>query len=234
MPPVPGYRLYTVIPRLVQFIETLTNWYVRSNRNRLKGNTTSVEDCLAACQTLFEVLYTLCRAMAPVTPFITEMMYQNLRKALPQDGDGCDPNQARLNGQSVHFLDFPIPNPTYFNPEIERAVQRLQSVIELGRTIRERRNISLKTPLKEVIVLHKDQSYLDDVRSLEFYVKEELNIRNVVYSTDDKQYGVKYRAEPDSKVLGPRLGKAFKAVNDSIKSTCRFQCLTNPMSLNCL
>lgn len=76
-----AYRLYTVTPRLIKFVDNLTNWYVRFNRRRLKGEG-GKEDCLRALETLYSVLLSMVRVMAPFTPFITETMYQNLRRAL--------------------------------------------------------------------------------------------------------------------------------------------------------
>lgn len=133
-----AYRLYTVVPRLLRLIEDLTNWYIRFNRKRLKGEN-GTEDTVFALNSLFEVLYTLARAMAPFTPFLTENMYQGLRQFLPT------PEESRLvESQSVHFLPFPTVRQEYFNPEIERAVSRMQSVILLGRNIRETKVIPLK------------------------------------------------------------------------------------------
>jgi isoleucyl-tRNA synthetase len=130
-----AYRLYTVVPRLLKLIEDLTNWYIRFNRKRLKGEYGS-DDTLKSLNTLFEVLYTLIRAMAPFTPFLTENMYQGLKTFvhLPRDQD-C---------RSIHFLTFPEVNEHYFDEDIERAVSRMQSVILLGRVVRETKNIPLK------------------------------------------------------------------------------------------
>lgn len=92
-----AYRLYTVVPRLVTFLEALTNVYVRYNRRRLKGAKGRADGAMALA-TLFDVLLTACKVMAPFTPFLTEAMYQNLRRCLPE-GDG--------NPASVHFCDVP-------------------------------------------------------------------------------------------------------------------------------
>jgi len=99
------YHLYTVVPKLVTFIEELTNYYVRFNRKRLKGEN-GLEDCQLALKTLFEVLFTLCRLMAPFTPFLAESMYQNLKLALPKTSE---------DNRSVHFLLFPEPKTEYLN-----------------------------------------------------------------------------------------------------------------------
>lgn len=76
-----AYKLYNVTPRLVKFVDNLTNWYVRFNRRRLKGDG-GKEDCLCALDTLCSVLLCMVRVMAPFTPFITETMYQNLRRVV--------------------------------------------------------------------------------------------------------------------------------------------------------
>ena len=76
----------------------------------------------------------------------------------------------------------------------------------------------IKYPLPELVLIHKDQECLDDVQSLEAYVKDELNIKELTLSTDKEQYGVKLRAEPDHKTLGARLKGAFKDVTKEIKA----------------
>ncbi|KAJ2451557.1 isoleucine--tRNA ligase [Coemansia sp. RSA 2336] len=205
-----AYRLYTVVPRLLEMIDQLTNWYVRFNRKRLKG-ANGVEDTTHALNTLYEVLLTMSRLMAPFTPFITETMYQSLKAYLPEgffDGDA----------RSLHFVPFPEVRKEYFNTEIERAMSRMQAVIELGRIIRERNNISLKKPLLELVVIHPDPEYLDDVRGLSKYIVEELNLRNLVLTSEESKYGIKYRAEADYKKLGATLRKDLPRVRKALPS----------------
>ena len=79
-----AYRLYTVVPRLVKFVDILTNWYVRSNRKRLKGEAGRT-DCLRSLETLFGVILTMVKMMAPFVPFLTEHMYQKLRMLLDSE-----------------------------------------------------------------------------------------------------------------------------------------------------
>jgi len=141
-----NYRLYTVVPGLVSFIGQLTNIYVRYNRSRLKGKN-GIEDTLCALTTLYDVLLTLCKTMAPFTPFFVENMYQNLRRCLPDAGQ---------SEPSVHFCAFPIPSLDALDRRVETSVNRMQGVIEIGRQIRERNGKSLKTPLKRCIVVHSD------------------------------------------------------------------------------
>ncbi|TRY85097.1 hypothetical protein DNTS_023042 [Danionella cerebrum] len=204
-----AYRLYTVVPRLVKFVDMLTNWYVRMNRRRLKGESGS-EDCVRALETLFSVLFSMCRLMAPFTPFITELMYQNLRHLL-------EPSSLEQESQSIHYLMLPHVREALIDQRIENAVSQMQSVIELGRVIRDRKTLPIKYPLKEVVVIHQDPEALTEIQSLQTYILEELNVRTLTLSTDKDRYGIRLRAEPDHMVLGKRLKAAFKSVTASIK-----------------
>ncbi|KAI8051695.1 isoleucyl-tRNA synthetase [Syncephalis plumigaleata] len=202
-----AYRLYTVTPELLKLIESLTNWYIRFNRKRLKGEQ-GVDDGITAMNTLFEVLFTLVKMMSPYTPFIAEHIYQQLKEYIPVTTDE--------DVRSVHFLPFPEPRTEYFDKVIERQVARMQAVIELGRVIREKRNISLKTPLRELVVIHMDSEYQQDIRSLESYITEELNIRTLTISDDEAKYGIKYKAQADYKVLGQKLKKDLVKVKNAL------------------
>ena len=131
-----AYRLYNVLPRLLALIENLTNWYIRFNRRRLKGEN-GPEDTMDALNTLFEALFTLTRAMSSFTPFLSENIYLRLKKFI---SDEDLPSDSR----SVHFLLLPDPRTDLLDENIERRVRRMQKVIELGRIVRERKTISLK------------------------------------------------------------------------------------------
>jgi len=203
-----GYRLYTVVPRLLGLIDTTTNWYIRFNRKRLKGEY-GVDDTVHALNTLFEVLYTLCRGLAPFAPFLTDNIYTKL---LPHIPDSIRAEDSR----SVHFLPFPEVRQELFDPEIERRVGRMQRVIELVRVSRERRTIGLKTPLKTLVIIHADKQYLDDVKSLENYITEELNVRDLVLTTDEAKYGVEYSVTADWPVLGKKLKKDMIKVKKAL------------------
>ncbi|XP_044256881.1 isoleucine--tRNA ligase, cytoplasmic [Tribolium madens] len=199
------YHLYNVIPRLTKFVDYLTNWYVRMNRKRLKGEGGS-DDCKTALLTLFEVLLNIIKMMAPFSPFLTETMYQYLKKLMKSSAD------------SVHYLMLPQPNHALINKDIERAVARMQSVIELGRVLRDRKTIPIKYPLPEVIIVHQDPQYISDILSLKEYIHLELNVRTINSTTDKSKYGITLRAEPDYKVLGQRLKQELKAVTAAIQA----------------
>ncbi|XP_040853139.1 isoleucine--tRNA ligase, cytoplasmic isoform X4 [Ochotona curzoniae] len=170
-----------------------------------------VEDCVTALETLFSVLLSLCRLMAPYTPFLTELMYQNLKQLI-------DPVSVQEKDTlSIHYLMLPRVREELIDKKTENAVSRMQSVIELGRVIRDRKTIPIKYPLKEIVVIHQDPEALKDIKSLEKYIIEELNVRKVTLSTDKNKYGIRLRAEPDHMVLGKRLKGAFKTVMASIR-----------------
>ncbi|GBE80824.1 Isoleucine--tRNA ligase, cytoplasmic [Sparassis crispa] len=190
-----AYRLYTIIPSLLELIDDLTNWYIRLNRKRLKGED-GKQDTMAALNTLFETLLTLCKTMS-------------LRSFIPED-------PAAGDQRSIHFLSFPEVKQEYFDSEIEQRVRRMQAVIELTRNIRERHGLSLKTPLKELLVFHADMRYLSDVRSLQRYIQSELNVRNVIFTSDETVSGVRYRAVADWSVLGRKLRKDLGRVKKAL------------------
>ena len=132
------YRLYTVVPKLVSFLEQLTNWYVRLNRPRIKGETGS-EEWIMSLNVLFDVLLKSAILMSPFVPFITDMMYENLSKVL---GD-----KSQYLEQSVHFLQIPQALEHLVDEEIEKSVGNMQKVIQIARTLREKKNLSLKQPI---------------------------------------------------------------------------------------
>lgn len=197
-----------MVPRLLDLIDQTTNWYIRFNRKRLKGEL-GLNDTQHALNTLFEVLFTLTKGLAPFTPFLTETIYQRLLPHIPKNLQGEDP-------RSVHFLTFPDVREELFDANIERRVGRMQRVIELARLSRDRRTVSLKTPLKTLIVIHPDPIYLEDVRSLESYITEEVNIRDLVLSSDEAKYNVQYSVSADWPVLGKKLKKDVQKVKKAL------------------
>ena len=93
----------------------------------------------------------------------------------------------------------------------------MTNVIQLGRTIRDRKTVPEKYPLPEIVVIRPEQAELDEIRVLEGYIKEQLNVRNVSFSTDRSAYGIELRAEPEIPILGKRLGKQAKNVFAAIR-----------------
>lgn len=198
------YHLYTVVPRLVDFISLLTNWFVRLNRSRIKGND-GYEEAQVSLSALFHVLFDLCKLMAPFTPMFVEYVYQHIKKyAAPEE-----------NLESVHFLRMPEPWKDAISEKIENAVASMKTVIELGRVARERRKTPMKYPLSSMTVVETDQTVLDDLKSLESYIVLELNILELKLSTEEGKY-IKVTLEPERAKLGKRLRNKASAVYKAI------------------
>jgi isoleucyl-tRNA synthetase len=204
------YKLYTVVPRLLQLIESTTNWYIRFNRSRLKG-ANGVEDTLAALNCLFEVLYTQIRSLAPFIPFLTDTIFQRLRGFIPE-------SHTEKDMRSVHFLKYPTVREELFDEDIERRVRNMQAVIQLGRLARERRTLPLKTPLKTLTCIHSDPQFVEDVQGLQSYIIDELNIVEFVVTSDEEKHGVVYSAQPDLKSLGVKFKKAAAPIKKALPS----------------
>lgn len=207
-----GYRLYTVVPRLLSIIEDLTNWYIRFNRKRLKGSG-GIDDTRDALNTLCHVLYTLVIALAPFTPFITEHVYGLLKPYISELLQDMDLEDTR----SVHFLPYPIGQESLCNEASERKVTAMQNVIQLARTARERANVTLKTPLHSMVVI-ADDNHLSDIDTLQSYIREELNVRQIVLASDMEQdrYNIMLSARVDWPTLGKKLKKNVQVVRKAL------------------
>jgi len=195
-----AYRLDTVVPELLKYIDKLCNWYLRMNRLRVRGQA-SQQDSKDSLTTLCYVLLNLCQLMAPLTPFIVETMYLNLRKAIKQEN-------VEL---SVHFLPIPQVNRDAINKDIERKIANLQTVIELGRNVRDKEKLKVKQPLTEVIVFHPNEQVLQDVKDLVSYVENELNVKTVNLINNIPEY-MKLKCTGD---IG-KLGEKFKAKRQEV------------------
>ena len=197
------YHLYNVVPALFDFIEDLTNWYIRLNRARFWAESVT-EDKLSAYATLHQVVLELSLCMAPFAPFLAERMYQSLPKT-----SGA--------AKSVHLCDYPTPNESMIQTLLEQAVARMQSVILLGRQKRNQAKVKTKFPLANLTVIHEDQALLDEIKRLEHYLLTELNVKTVTYETDESRF-INLYAKPNSPVLGKRFGAAFKDVKAKIEA----------------
>ncbi|MDE9482438.1 isoleucine--tRNA ligase [Xenorhabdus bovienii] len=193
-----SYHLYNVVPPLFEYMEELTNWYIRLNRSRFWGDGVS-QDKLSAYQTLFTCLDEFGQIMAPFAPFFAEHLYQAMRPLRISD--------SVL--ESVHLCDYPVSQPELIVQALEHSVERLQNIVLLGRQKRNQANVKMKTPLRLLRVLHKDQVILNDIALLEQYIKSELNVKGVEYNRNEGDY-VEFYAKPNFPVLGKKLGKDFK------------------------
>lgn len=199
-----GYRLYNVVPQLLQFIEDLTNTYIRFNRGHFWQDGMP-EEKRYAYETLHEVLVTLSRLMAPFAPFLAEVTYQNLSKVLSNRQD------------SVHLETFPEADLSLLRPELEEAVKAMDTLVALGRNHREKIGIKAKIPLREITIIHRSAKVLETLKKFEPYFVDELNFRKVHYDANEDHY-VQITAKANFPVLGKRLGPKMKSVGAAIQA----------------
>jgi isoleucyl-tRNA synthetase len=211
-----AYRLYTVVPRLVGFIEELTNWYVRLNRDRIKGGSGEAEATLGL-HVLTEVLVTMTTIMAPFTPFFAEYLYQHLRKRLLlyKNTDAAIPIDALGKSDSVHYLMLPVALETRLNPRAEARFKTLQEAVKLSRTARERRHIRNNLPLKSVVIVAANEEVAEALTYLRSYFLSEVNAWDMEVSSEWEKMCV-IKTVPNWKDLGKRLGKKMKDVAKAI------------------
>ncbi|GAB67732.1 isoleucyl-tRNA synthetase [Plasmodium cynomolgi strain B] len=222
-----AYKLYNVLPKLLQFIENLTNWYIRLNRDRMRG-TLGEENCLQSLCTTYKTLYLFTVLMAPFTPFITEYIYQQLRRVVRSAADkgassqrgAADKGASSQTGgadQSVHFLMLPQVDENYaIDYEIIELIEKMKTVILLGRVLRERRKVPSKKPLKKITILHPTKEYFEKFDQIMHYIKEELNVLHVDCSHDTSC--IEFTAVPNYKTLGNKLGPNLKTIQNKIKN----------------
>jgi isoleucyl-tRNA synthetase len=200
-----AYRLYNVVPGLLQFIEDLTNTYIRFNRSHFweQGTLDKNENKRFAYETLFEVLTKLSRLMAPFAPFMSETTYRNLSAVLPG---------AR---ESVHLESFPEADLSLLRPELEEAVMAMDALVTLGRNHREKIGVKAKIPLKTMKIIHRSPRVLETLKKFEPYFVDELNFQSVSYDPAEDNY-VAVSAKANFPVLGKRLGPKMKSVGAAI------------------
>ena len=186
-----NYYLYEVIPPLIDFIDELTNWYVRTNRKRFwKEKDSNDIDKLNAFKTLHEVLLEFSKTMAPVLPFICEEIYQGL---------------TNEENKSIHLEHYPEADSKIINEELEEQIQIAKDIIRTARNIRLNLNLPNKQPLKTLSVITNNELLIKNIEVVKGIILDELNIKTIEYvKSVDKWY--KFECKPNFAVLGPKLG----------------------------
>jgi isoleucyl-tRNA synthetase len=200
-----AYRLYNVVPRLVSFIDDLTNWYVRRSRPRF-WKSDDDRDKTSAYGTLYEVLVTFAKVLAPFMPFLTETVYQRLVRVV----DAKAP-------PSVHFTDYPRSDATLIDAELEERMSLVRSVVALGRKVREDHKIKVRQPLRTLTVVHRDPRVREHVKASAALIEDEINVKNVAVLPDEHTFAT-VTVKPNFKALGKRLGPKLKEVGEALKS----------------
>jgi isoleucyl-tRNA synthetase len=225
-----AYRLYTVMPALVSYVTQLTNWYVRLNRDRLKGlegdGVEANSEAEMGLQVLYDVLLDVTIIMGPFTPFLAEFFYQHLRKlqlsyAEASNGGGKTLPAKTGKSDSVHFLKLPQYDETRLNHDAVEAMEALQTMVEQGRNAREKRNISLRTPVKQVVAILRNPTanVVEGLNGpLKKYILSELNSWDfLVVPKDQQRDWVTLSLTPNFAVLGKKVGKKMKAIASAVK-----------------
>lgn len=202
-----GYDVTTAGRKIEEFVDDLSNWYVRRSRRRYWGSDMD-DDKVAAYLTLHEVLVTLAKLIAPFTPFIAEELYQNLERSVHEDDV---PGVLESLPESVHLCDYPVADEATRDLGLEKSMELAREVVFLGRAGRNAVNIKNRQPLSRIIVKLRDASERDPLLALEAIVKDELNVKTVEFTDSIDQY-VSYQVKPRFDVLGPKLGKLMPKV----------------------
>ncbi|RHM54038.1 isoleucine--tRNA ligase [Mitsuokella sp. AF33-22] len=196
-----NYRVTEAAKALEQFVDELSNWYVRRSRSRFwaKG---MEQDKINAYMTLYTALVTTVKAAAPMIPFMTESIYRNLVCSIDKQAP-----------ESVHLCDFPQVNEAHIDKELEKNMGEVLEIVVLGRAARNEANIKNRQPIGNMYV--KAPVVLPD-----FYkqiVEEELNVKQVVFKDDMEAY-LTYSFKPQFRVLGPKVGKKMGAIQKALKA----------------
>jgi isoleucyl-tRNA synthetase len=198
-----GYRLYNVVPRLVHFIDDLTNWYVRRSRPRFWKSDDDA-DKANAYATLYEVLVSFARVLAPFMPFITETVYQRLVRPV----DAAAP-------ASVHFNDYPVEDQRLIDTALEARMQVARDVVALGRKLREEHRIRVRQPLRRLTVVHRQPALRDMALAAQALIGDELNVKSVAVEADESSF-TSITVKPNFKTLGKRCGPKLKPIGSEL------------------
>ena len=189
------YDLNIVVHKIVDFInDDFSNWYIRSNRRRFWASELT-EDKKAVYLTTYETLLTLAKITAPVTPYISEEIYQNL-----------------TGKTSVHLEDFPKVDEELLSKDLEQRMELVRDICSLGRNAREDAAIKVRQPLNFMILPLVDEAVIEDFESI---IKEELNIKEIVYKDDMTEY-MDYIVKPNFKVVGKVFGPKMKDFQEAV------------------
>jgi isoleucyl-tRNA synthetase len=185
------YELTKVVRAIQDFvIDEVSNWYVRRSRRRFWAMELT-QDKVEAYRTLYQVLLTVAKLIAPFTPYLAEEIYQNLNA-----------------GESVHLEDYPVAEKAVIDTRLEAEMQIIIDLVRLGRAARNDCQIKIRQPLEQMFVPAK---YKPVVERMFEQLQEEVNIHRVSYVMEDEDF-VHYDLKPEFKVMGPKYGSQMKAI----------------------
>ncbi|MBQ8618366.1 MAG: isoleucine--tRNA ligase [Clostridia bacterium] len=193
-----NYRITEASREMVDFVDDLSNWYVRRSRERFWGKGMA-GDKEAAFATLYHILETMSRLTAPFTPFMAENMYRNLVCSVKADA-----------AISVHLTDFPVSDESMINPQLEEDMKALLGVVIQGRAARAESGMKVRQPLSKMIVAGAELP--QDLCAL---AADELNVKAVEFTNDTTAF-MTYQLKPQMRTLGRKYGKLLKAIGEKL------------------
>lgn len=211
------YDLQRSVRPFVNFVEDLTNWYIRRSRRRF-WKSQNDDDKMHAYRTLRYVLVQLSKVAAPFTPFISEAIYRNLKGAsMPE---------------SVHLCAFPTAHAAARDTALERRMALVQNVVKMGRQLRTENDLKVRQPLAKLHVVSANADVLSAFASDEDLIKDELNVKSIVYGSDETELA-DVTVKADFKALGPKCGPNMKVVAAAIAqfTTAQIQTLIAGQSI---
>ncbi|NQU20709.1 MAG: isoleucine--tRNA ligase, partial [Candidatus Nealsonbacteria bacterium] len=195
-----AFDLQRAVRPFVQFIDDLTNWYIRRSRRRFWKSQDDA-DKTQAYQTLNYVLLQLSKIAAPFVPFISENIYQNLRTAdMPE---------------SVHLCDFPVADGSNRDPELETEMATVMTIVRLGRQLRTDHNLKVRQPLARLHVVSSNAAVLAKLAAYSEIMQDELNVRELSFGGNETDLA-DLKAKADFRKLGPRFGAQMKLLAKTI------------------
>jgi isoleucyl-tRNA synthetase len=198
------YNLYKVVPQLTDFIDNLTNWYIRRSRRRFWKSENDADKEIAY-RTLYYVLVEFVKVMAPFLPFLTEAIYRNLVA-----------NRFPNASPSVHLEPYPTAIKELIAEELELTMRLIREAVSMGRALRSKYTIKTRQPLSECTIIMRDEARLNLITSMEALVREELNVRKVIFDTNE-EHVVSISAKANFKKLGKTLGPKMKEAAAAIE-----------------
>jgi len=193
------YKIPETTRVLEEFVDDLSNWYVRRSRERFwaKG---MEQDKINAYMTLYTSLVTLCKVAAPMIPFMTEEIYLNIVAGIDKTAP-----------ESIHLCDFPVANEAYIDKELEANMDEVLRIVVVGRACRSAANIKNRQPIGKMYV--KAEAELSD-----FYkeiIEDELNVKEVEFTNDVRAYS-SYSFKPQLKTVGPKYGRLLGKIKQAL------------------
>lgn len=196
-----NYDLSQAVPPMIEYIDLLNNWYIRRSRRRFWKSENDT-DKTQGYETLYRALKKFSLVAAPVIPFITEAIWQNLR--------------TENDTVSIHLADYPEYNEKVRDNDLEFKMKTVQKCVSMGRALRYQFNLKIRQPLKALEIVTKNPQEKSVLLEMEESIIEELNIKEIIFHDKEDEL-VEYKAKANFKVLGKELGQKMKAAAAQIE-----------------